>query len=113
MTGKLLAYHLKSPRVPLVVRVPQFENHYIRGLPLKLFENYLANRTHFVSIEDIQSQKASVTCGVLQGSNLGPLFFLLYVNDITHVSKFKTILLADDTVLPFSAKSVIDLKNKG
>jgi len=28
MTGKLLAYHLKSPRVPLVVRVPQFENHW-------------------------------------------------------------------------------------
>jgi len=84
----------------------------IRGLPLKLFENYLANRTHFVSIEDIQSQKASVTCGVPQGSNLRPLFFLLYVNDITHVSKFKTTLFADDTVLPFSAKSVIDLKKK-
>ena len=30
MTGKLLAYHLKSPRVPLVVRVPQFENHWVR-----------------------------------------------------------------------------------
>jgi len=84
----------------------------IRGLPLKLFENYLANRTHFVSIEDIQSQKASVTCGVPQGSNLGPLFFLLFVNDITHVSKFKTTLFADDTVLSFSAKSVIDLKKR-
>ena len=61
-------------------------------------------------IEDIQSQKASVTCGVPQGSNLGPLFFLLYVNDITHVSKFKTTLFADDTV--FAAKSIIDLKKK-
>jgi len=50
----------------------------VRGLPLKLFENYLTNRTHFVSTEDIQSQKASVTCGVPQGSNLGPLLFLLY-----------------------------------
>jgi len=79
---------------------------------LKLFENYLANRTHFVSIEDIQSQKASVTCDVPQGSNLGALFFLLYVNDITHVSKFKTYLFADDTVLSFSAKSVTDLKKK-
>jgi len=76
---------------------------------LKLFENYLANWTYFVSIEDIQSQKVSVTCGVPQGSNIGPLFFLLYVNDITHVSKFKTTLFADDTVLSFSAKSVIDL----
>jgi len=88
----------------------------IRGLSLKLFENYLANQTHFrntVSIEDIQSQKASVTCGVPQGSNLGTLFFLLYVNDITHVSKSKTTLFADDTVLSFSAKSVIGLKKKG
>jgi len=90
----------------------KLEKQGLRGLPLKLFENYLANRTHFVSIEDIQSQKASVTCGVPQGSNLGPLFFLLYVNDITHVSKFKTTLFADDTVLSFSAKSVIDLKKK-
>ena len=83
---------------------------------MKLFENYLANQTHFrntVSIEDIQSQKASVTCGVPQGSNLGTLFFLLYVNDITHVSKSKTTLFADDTVLSFSAKSVIGLKKKG
>ena len=56
------------------------------------------------NLEDIQSQTASVTCGVPQGSNLGPLFFLLYVNDITHVSKFKTTLFADDTVLSFSAK---------
>jgi len=81
-------------------------------LPLKLFENYLANRTHFVSIEDIQSQKASAICGVPQGSNLGPLLFLLYVNDVTTVSKFKTTLFADDTVLCFSAKSDIDLKKR-
>jgi len=46
----------------------------IRGLPLKLFENYLANRTHFVSIANIQSQKAGITCGVPQGSNLGLYF---------------------------------------
>jgi len=45
-------------------------------------------------------------------SNLGPLLFLLYVNDITHVSKFKTTLFADDTFLSFSAKSVIDLKKR-
>jgi len=40
------------------------------------------------------------------------LFLLFYVNDITHVSIFKTTLFADDTVLSFSAKSVIDLKKK-
>jgi len=39
-----------------------------------------------------------------------PLLFLLYANDITHVSKFKTTLFADDTVLSFLAKLIIDLK---
>ena len=62
--------------------------------------------------DNSQSQKASVTCGVPQGSNLRPLFFLLYVNDITHVSKFKTTLFADNAVISFSAKSIIDLKKK-
>jgi len=48
----------------------------------------------FLSIEDIQIQKASITCRVFQGSNLGPLHFLVYVNDITHISKFKSTLFA-------------------
>jgi len=62
------------------------------------------------TFKDIPSQKASIIRGVPQGSNLGPLLFLLYVNGISHVSKFETTLFADDTILSFSAKSVIDLK---
>jgi len=58
----------------------------IRGWHFKLFEKYLANRAHFVSMENIPSQKAIITCVVSQGSNLGPLLFLLYVM-ILHMSQ--------------------------
>ena len=57
--------------------------HYgIRGLRNKLFESNLPNRKQFASINGFASSTPSITCGVLQGSVLGPLPFLLYVNDL-------------------------------
>jgi len=53
---------------------------------------------------------ARFTCGVPQGSTLGPL--LLYVNDLPLVSNFETILFADDTVLSLSANSMHELTTK-
>ena len=62
--------------------------HYgIRGIPLNWFENYLHNRTQFVKIGSIQSNLETITCGIPQGSTLGPLLFLLYINDLPNCSK--------------------------
>jgi Reverse transcriptase (RNA-dependent DNA polymerase) len=70
----------------------------VRGTPLKLFANYLCNRKQFVTQLGINSNACVVTCGVPQGSTLGPLLFLLYVNDIDSCSSLlKFLLFADDT----------------
>ena len=76
-------------------------NYYgIRGLALEWFRNYLSDRTPFVSYKGNNSGFQNVTCGVPQGSVLGPLLFILYTNDLPNVLKHsKCILFADDTTI--------------
>ena len=76
-------------------------NYYgIRGLALEWFRNYLSDRTQFVSYKGNNSGFQNVTCGVPQGSVLGPLLFILYTNDLPNVLKHsKCILFADDTTI--------------
>ena len=50
-------------------------------MSLTLFESYLTNRTQKRRVNDQMSNSAQVTCGIAQGSNLGPLLFLVYIND--------------------------------
>ena len=70
----------------------------IRGIAFKWMESYLSNRRQFVLFKDVKSEYATVTCVMPQGSIMGPLLFLLYVNDIANVSmSLLPILFADDT----------------
>ena len=74
--------------------------HAIRGLALELFENYLSNRKQYVVVDGVSSNYETVRCGVPQGSVLGPLLFLIYINDIKQTSNIlKFSLFADDTAL--------------
>ena len=88
------------------ILISKLENYGIRGVALQWLRSYLSNRMQCVEIGDVQSELEFIKCGVPQGSVLGPLLFLIYINDIVNSSTiFKFILFADDTSLYYSCKN--------
>ena len=90
----------------------KLEHYGIRGLALKWIKSYFSNRLQFVEYNGYVSSRANIMCGVPQGSILGPLFFLLYINDIINTSTIlQLILFADDTNVFVSHKDKDCLTN--
>ena len=82
----------------------------IEGELLEWINDYLSNRQQKVAIKNCSSSLRRVNAGVPQGSVLGPLLFLVYVNDISESLLSLTRLYADDSSLFYSAASIIDIE---
>ena len=82
----------------------------ICGKELTWFSGYLTNREQITVVNGVCSDSRPVTVGVPQGSILGPLLFILFINDLPDsISKSKIVLYADDTALMYSSKDTHEI----
>ena len=95
------------------ILISKLDHYGIRGPSKNWFKSYLSDRHQFVSIQNSESSLKSIRYGVPQGSVLGPLFFLLYINDLHMAIKFsETFHFADDSHLLHFAKTIRSLCSK-
>ena len=94
------------------ILIKKLDHYGIRGITQLWFQDYLKNRKQIVKYNQIKSKEMVIKSGVPQGSILGPILFLLYINDIENCSKLISfILFADDTNIFYSNKCLKTLSN--
>ena len=91
----------------------KLEHYGFRGKFLELLLSFISNRNYFVNVNGLKSETKMVNIGVPQGSTLGPLLFLIYINDRCNSStEFDFTLFADDTTLSMSGDKLGNLLKK-
>ena len=89
------------------ILLKKLEHYGVRGLANNWFKSYLTNRKQYVSINGFDSTLKEMKYGVPQGSVLGPLLFLIYINDLHCAIKYSTTHhFADDTNFLYVSKSL-------
>ena len=89
----------------------KFDFYGLRGNIKKLIQSYLSNRKQYVSLNGLDSELKDMTCGVPQGSSLGPLLFLLYINDFRLcLTETSSGHFADDTFILYNSKKLATIE---
>ena len=95
------------------ILLKELDHYGVRGLSNKWFSSYLTNRIQKVTIDGASSTYRNITCGVPQGSSMGPLLFLIYINDMHNAVKHSIVHhFADDTNLLCSDRDTSLLRKK-
>ena len=76
------------------------------------FKSYLSNRIFKVNLNKTFSEPGKLLCGVPQRSVLGPLFFLIYINDMPQAVQSELLLYADDTCLNFQHSDIKEIEHQ-
>ena len=93
--------------VPTNILQAKLQSCGIRGDCIKWFKSYLTDCTQYVNFNCEQSAEHTLKCGVPQGSILGPLFFIIFVNDMFNVSNVLfNVLYVDDTCIYISGSDI-------
>ena len=95
-------------KVPHKRLLNKVEGMGIKGRLLLWIKDFLANRTQVVALNKVQSEPIKVTSGIPQGSVLGPILFLIYINDLPHEINSYTKIFADDTKIFKAISSIAD-----
>ena len=111
--GILIDFKKAFDTVDHLILLKKLDHYGIRGTPNNWFRSYLSDRKQYVSVSGTNSSFKSINHGVPQGSVLGPLLFLIYINDLPNALVYSdAFIFADDTALLYSDKNLKRIRKR-
>lgn len=92
--------------IPHINLLTKLQHYGIRGVPSAWFKSYLSERKQYMEINSTKSSEQTMECGVPQGSILGPILFILYINDLHKATKLNILSFADDTTVYTAGRDI-------